>query len=617
MTERPNVLVLITDQERRGPAYEDDAVAQFRSEHLPARRWLQENGVEFAQHYTGATACSPSRPTLLTGQYPSLHAVTQTSGIAKHHGDARLRWLRPADVPTLGDYFRAAGYDTVYKGKWHVSDADLRDDTGRVVRTSNSAGERIPDGERVYEEANPLGPLGFDGWIGPEPHGAALGDAGVRRDTIFADQATSWLRARSKETADEPRPFLLVASFVNPHDICLWPSFAIRPPIPLTGPTVPHIEAPPSAGEDLSTKPQAQQRYREAYLRMYGPEQMMRKVYQNHLSAYRKFYYHLHQLVDLEIDRVLTALREGPFLDNTVVVFTSDHGELLGAHGGLHQKWFNMYEETVRVPLAVSHPAALGPKGKRVDDFVTSHVDLLPTLLGLAGLDPAGLAEQLRSTHSEVHPLVGRDLSPFVRGEAIPAESSAVYFATEDRILEGDLQISAIVQSLPPLRHVVAGAYDSVRGCPSSIEGVVVRLVDGDGNGRTWKLVRYFDDPDLWSEPGRCDSYRYQAGARAGELEQRTAPYPDEWELYDLANDPAELTNLAAATDHAAIFTHFKGVLTDERTRKRLARNDARPYAKVDPLPKPEQPWLDLTTIPGLVPLLDHLVTAEKDGDVD
>lgn len=607
MTIRPNILLLITDQERHAPAYESPELARFRREHLPARSWLAENGVAFGRHYTGATACSPSRPTLLTGQYPSLHSVTQTSGIAKHHGDKRLRWLRPRDVPTVGDYFRAGGYETVYKGKWHVSDADLRDGEGRVVRTNDSAGKRIEEGVRRYEAANRLDAMGFDGWIGPEPHGAALGDAGVRRDALFAGQVEDWLRIRESRR-DDDRPFLLVASFVNPHDVCLWPTFAVNPPVPLADENVPRVPAPPSASEDLSSKPMAQRRYREAYLRMYGPEEMMRQVYENHLGAYRRFYYHLHQLVDREIDRVLAALRATRFFDDTIIVFTSDHGELLGAHGGLHQKWFNMYEETVHVPFSISHAGRFGPRGRRVDDAVTSHVDLVPTLLGLAGLDEAGLRDALRQTHSEVHPLVGRDWSDVVRGESLPPPASAVYFATEDRILEGDAQVSAIVQNVPMLRHVLVSAYDSVRGCATSIEGVVARLA---ATGRVWKIVRYFDDPALWSEPGSRDVYRFQSGPRAGELDERTSPYPEEWELYELDGDPAELTNLAASEHHAEVFEQMRAILEEERARKRLVRNTPRPYATLDPLPAPETPWIDLAALPGFVPLLDYFVRAD------
>ncbi len=125
------------------------------------------------------------------------------------------------------------------------------------------------------------------------------------------------------------------------------------------------------------------------------------------------------------------------------------------------------------------------------------------------------------------------------------------------------------------------------------------------------KLVRYFDDPALWSEPGSRDVYRFQSGPRAGELDERTSPYPDEWELYELDGDPAELTNLASSERHAEVFDQMRTILEEERARKRLVRNTPRPYATLDPLPAPETPWIDLAALPGFVPLLDYFVRAE------
>jgi arylsulfatase A-like enzyme len=610
----PNVVVLLCDQERAAPSYEDTPLRQFRLDRLPARRWLAENGVDFARHYTGATACSPSRPTLLTGQYPSLHSVTQTSGIAKHHGDPRLRWLLPRDVPTLGDYFRAAGYETVYKGKWHVSDADLRDGDGNVVRTVRSDGRRLPAGEQAYAAANALDEFGFAGWIGPEPHGALLADSGLRRDPVIAEQAVDWIRTRGERArrgdAEASRPFLLVASFVNPHDVCLWPAWSVRPPAPLADDDVPVVGPAPSADESLDDKPTAQRRYREAYMRMYGPKPLIENVYAQHQELYRRNYHHLLHLVDREMARTLDAIRQSPFFEETVLVFTSDHGELLGAHG-LHQKWFNMYEETVHVPFVVSHAGGLGPVGRRVEDTLTSHVDLLPTLLGLAGFDAAALGERLQATHGEVHPLVGRDLSPIVRGEPAPAGPSVVYFATEDRVLEGDTQVAAIGQRLPRLGNLFSLNYDSVHDCAASIEGIVAS-VRGTGlpqaDGRVFKLVRYFDDPALWSEPGVRDRYRHQAGPRAGEIEERREPHPEEWELYDLGDDPAELRNRAGRVEDARLFTHLRELLASERARKRLERRQPRPYATVAPLPPPHRPWVDLSRLPWLLEPLSRLV---------
>ncbi len=140
----PNILLIMTDQERYPPPYEDEAVAKFRKEQLGARESLRDGGLEFHRHYAGSTACTPSRATLFTGQYPSLHGVSQTDGTSKQNDDPAMMWLDPDSVPTLGDWFRAGGYQTHYRGKWHVSLADLL-----IPGTP-----RRPDGLRRRREAD-------------------------------------------------------------------------------------------------------------------------------------------------------------------------------------------------------------------------------------------------------------------------------------------------------------------------------------------------------------------------------------------------------------------------------------------------------------------------------
>ena len=179
----------MTDQERYPPPYEDDALARFRREHLPARRSLHDGGLSFRRHYVGSTACLPSRTTLFTGQYPSLHGGAQTDGLAKQHTDPGMSWLDPDSVPTLGDWFRAGGYQTHYRGKWHVSYADLLiPGTHQSLMASDDTGTAIADNVDAYRRADRLDPYGFSGWIGREPHGAARADAGICRDGVFADQ---------------------------------------------------------------------------------------------------------------------------------------------------------------------------------------------------------------------------------------------------------------------------------------------------------------------------------------------------------------------------------------------------------------------------------------------
>ena len=102
----------MTDEERAIPPYESTEVRGWRDRVLTGRRWFDDHAVRFDRHYTGSLACVPSRPTIFTGQYPDLHGVTQTDGLGKAYNDSRMRWLRQGEVPTLGNWFRAAGYDT-------------------------------------------------------------------------------------------------------------------------------------------------------------------------------------------------------------------------------------------------------------------------------------------------------------------------------------------------------------------------------------------------------------------------------------------------------------------------------------------------------------------------
>ena len=130
--------------------------------------------------------------------------------------------------------------------------------------------------------------------------------------------------------------------------------------------------------------------------------------------GYRRLYYYLHKLVDQAIGRILGALEQSGMADDTIVVFTSDHGDLLGAHGGLIQKWCNAFDEATRVPLLIAGPG-IDPGGDGVT-VPTSHVDLIPTLLGLAGIDVERAATGVAARHDEAQPLPGRDLSGIVLG---------------------------------------------------------------------------------------------------------------------------------------------------------------------------------------------------------
>jgi arylsulfatase A-like enzyme len=95
----PNVLVIMTDEERYPPPYETTEVAEFRRTQMPVQQRLRDGGLELHRHYVGSTACVPSRATLFTGQYPSLHGVSQTDGVAKDSNDPGMSWLDPDAYP--------------------------------------------------------------------------------------------------------------------------------------------------------------------------------------------------------------------------------------------------------------------------------------------------------------------------------------------------------------------------------------------------------------------------------------------------------------------------------------------------------------------------------------
>jgi arylsulfatase A-like enzyme len=533
----PNILLILTDEERYPPPYETAEIGAFRRNQLPAREALRGTGLEFHRHYVGSTACAPSRATLFTGHYPSLHGVSQTDGLAKRGIDPALRWLDPDTVPTLGDWFRAGGYRTHYRGKWHISAADLVVPglDGRLM-ASDDQGSVIPEAVAAYRRADRLEGFGFSGWIGREPHGPAKADCGAVRDPVFAEQVIDLFGELAATRRDGP--WLAVASFINPHDI-VFGSFGWEGVLGFDPPddTVPEIPEPPSHGDTFAGRPSCHEEYRAVWPRMLfeQPADM----------AYRRLYYYLQKLVDRAIDRVLDALHASGLAGDTVVVFTSDHGDLLGAHGGLLQKWYNAYDETIRVPLVVSGPGVIAREGGI--STPTSHVDLLPTLLGLAGIDIERAAAGVAERHVEVHPLVGRDLSGLITGAVTPdALDAPLYFMTEDDISRGSSQ-----------RGLVSGEPYEAVSFPSRVESVIATLPTGPGGaGELWKCNSYYQ---------RLDDWKASHGLPTPDLE--IPPAEPQFELHNLTTDREERTNRAG--DAPETRSRLLSLLERERETKR------------------------------------------------
>ncbi len=526
---RPNLLLILVDELRALRPYDPRLP-------LPAQERLRAHGLSFLQHYTAATACAPSRTSLFTGHYPSLHGVSQTDGLAKSATD--VRWLSPDSLPTLGHYLRAAGYSTHYRGKWHISHADLFDAEGRVIATNDKHGRVLPEGVRAYQHADALARFGFAGWIGPEPHGADPANTGYVRDSLFCQQVVSLIEQLGAAQKQSPQPFFLVASLVNPHDIAVYgQQWSTAWDFPWPDDSIPSVPPPPTAGENLASKPRCQKDYVDKYWRILAP--------QFTTDRYRRFYYWLQTLVDREIGRILAALDRAGLTEDTLVLFTSDHGDMLGAHGGMHQKWHNAYQETIHIPLVVSNPR-LFPRALSTERL-SSHVDLLPTIVSLAGGDLTALQATLRSTHRVVRPPVGRDRSSLIFAAAdaatstsfadSPSEDEGVYFMSDDQISDGGAWLEFGVLRLP-YRPVIQPGY---------VETVVARIA-GDSARTLWKYSRYFD------------GQRHKAA--------------DELELYCLTDDPLEQRNLAQpelASSHSRVVqAQLAAWLARSRVEKRL-----------------------------------------------
>jgi choline-sulfatase len=592
LRRRPNFLIVMMDEQRSAPFYENAELQAWRAANLESQNFLRRNSFEFTHHHVMSVACQPSRASIYTGQYPSLHGISQTSGAAKTAIEQDLYWLDPTTVPTLGNWFRAGGYDTYWKGKWHVSDADLyQPGSYNPVPSYTDQGFRDPYLEDIYLESERLEHYGFTGFIGPEPHGSnplnsgSSGPAGRGRDEVYADLGVEQLRA----LRGSDKPWLLVTSFVNPHDITLWGSLTLAADITgaqgafylaqqLIGSNVPKDLFTPdyrrSANEDLSTKPDAQGSFVARYPQGFQPLE--------NGPEYHRFYYQLQKNVDEQIGRVIKALAASrQQYRDTIIIYLSDHGEMLGAHGGMFQKWHSAYDEMLRVPFLFHNPTLF--PGHQTSDMLTSHADLIPTMLGLAGLDEKVLGRELRKTHTQVRRLVGQDLSAQLLGDegASGREQRSVYFMTDDQPFKGANAVSALGLPYQPVDQ------------PNCVETVVTYLPTGqDGAKERWKYSRYWDNPQFWTQPNVQDVQTFvpgpvnQPGTKTATRTVKAinptagqvAPPADQFELYNATVDPLEMTNLYDDPTFSSVQQIMVALMTKERTVKRLTP-DQEPWA--------------------------------------
>ena len=540
---KPNILFIMVDEWRYPVEYESEELKEWKRKNLKFREVIESKGTVFHRHYTNTTACSPSRTTMQTGQYPNVHGVTQTDGIAKNADDPEMVWLEPWTVPTMGNYFREYGYKTVIKGKWHISDSSITLRDGSKLTTFDSRGNTIEKYKDFYLEKNVLGDYGYDGWIGPEPHGSAsLNSASslpknvLGRDIKFTEQLIQELEDLS-ETED---PWFLLATYLDPHDITVygWDAitsddkwrFEVDPTLPETLFTREFNE---SLNEYLATKPPAQESYRNLYSTAIQPIM--------DIDRYQRYYYTLQRRVDEKIMRLWNKLISLPCYENTLVIFTSDHGDQLGSHGRMFQKWYQAYEESIHIPLVVSSPL-LGNEHRDVNSL-TCHIDILPTLLDMAGANSNKLRLMLgkspkrgrrsRQPFSLNLPLSGVSIKDLVTGESEKVRDS-IYFYTEDDPISGENQ-----------RNIQCRYYTSVSQ-PSSVEAVLLLH-----KNRLWKLTHYY----AASNP--CSNVKGISH-----------------ELYNVTDDPMELTNLFGRPKYAKIQGHLMKLLDSYKIKYRSVDPD-------------------------------------------
>lgn len=339
--DKPNILVVIVD-EMRTPMW--FPVRSELDRALPNIARIRSGAVSFEQHYTAANDCTPARGTLLTGLYSHQTGVMIVSQST----------LSPL-FPTWGTILREHGYETVYWGKWHLG----------------HDGDHTPGALENY---------GFDGGTYPSPNGAP--DQGQVADPGIADQFITWLDQDAGN-----KPWCTTVSFVNPHDIQYWPRWTAR----LTArENIPRwvTDLPPNyeTPEQLSRKPRLQTALAQLSAVAFGTTGAHIGRDRQGWIDMRNLYLWLQQRVDIQIGRVLDALAAHPQVEaNTVVVFTSDHGDYAGSHG-LHGKGGAAYDESTRVPLYVHDPRGyLSPtNGTSMRSQLTSSVDIAPLLVSIA-----------------------------------------------------------------------------------------------------------------------------------------------------------------------------------------------------------------------------------------
>lgn len=325
--KQPNILFIFTDQQS-ARAMSACGNPWLKTPHMDS---IAAKGTMFTESYCTSPVCGPSRSSIMTGRYPHETGV--------NHNGKEIK----ASIPNMGQVFEAADYTTAYAGKWHLSAS---------YPTTKSS---IP---------------GFEYLLPKRPKGYLTGS---KIDSHATDAAIEFLQRK------HAKPFLLTLSLHNPHDICQTRKPTAQMRKQMTPENLPPL---PDNFAILADEPEFIQICRKRD--HYGDQ--VRKTLNWTTKDWREYlftYYRFCEEIDIEVGRVLSELRKQGLEEDTLIVFTSDHGEGMAAHQWIVKLMF--WEEPVTVPMVVSWKGKTNP-GVIDHNHLVSGLDILPTLCDYANI---------------------------------------------------------------------------------------------------------------------------------------------------------------------------------------------------------------------------------------
>ncbi|WP_294904562.1 sulfatase-like hydrolase/transferase [Tatumella sp. UBA2305] len=514
LPEGYNILFIVSDQERYFDEYPFP---------VPGRERLAKTGTRFTNHYICSSVCTPSRSVLYTG----LH-MPQT-GMFDNLG---FPWMPDSLDPklgTLGHVMQQLGYYPAYKGKWHLNNQIQNPPAKKNAAYTDMTSIRRDELNALMQE------YGFNDYTGI---GDIIGRShgGYLFDELTASQAISWLRGNGREKQEINQPWMLAVNLVNPHDVMYlntdepgeknqWQGRLI------TGNSGSFPSQPPENSlykQRWPDAPLAESRHQSfhqpgrpaAHLEFQLCNGIMVGTIADVDRRWRKlqdYYFNCIRDNDTQLVRILDEIDALGLTEKTIIVYTSDHGELAGAHQ-MNGKGTCTYQQQVHVPMIIVHPDFQGGKECQA---LTSHLDVIPTIAGLTGQDTPKKSPILASRKG--------------------VDFSSLLYAPERY----------------PVNHLREGilyCYDMLLYSDATYVGNMFRVIRDERLSSEEKKRRFsIFSPDLKKRGGIRMIYdgKYKF-TRYFSLQQHHTPGTMEMlrryndiELYDLTNDPQEINNLA------------------------------------------------------------------------